>query len=85
MAQQKPERKVTIGQVLKLVDRLSPAERQELYRRLDLKSWGEDWRRLCANLDAQNKDLPPLTEQEIVAEMKIIRKEVQAERAQSGN
>ena len=78
MAQRKPGDKVSIDQVLKLVDKLSAEERQELYRKLDLKSWGERWRALCSKVDEQNKDLPPLTEDEIVAEMKDIRKKAQS-------
>lgn len=85
MAQRKPEDKVSVDQVLKLVNKLSFEERQELYRKLDLKSWGERWRALCAKVDEQNKNLPSLTEDEMVAEMKAIREDLKAERAQSGS
>ena len=85
MAQRKPDDNVTVNQLLKLVDKLSPEDRQEFYRRLDLKSWAEKWRSLCAKVDAQGKHLPPLTEQEVFAEMKEIREELKAERAQGSN
>ncbi len=85
MAQRKPEDKVTVDQLLQLVNNLSSDDRQELYRRLDLKSWGEKWRALCAKVDAQSKDLPPLTEQDVFVEMKEIRDELKAERAQGSN
>jgi hypothetical protein len=57
MTQRKPEDKVTVNQLLVMVDKLSTADREEFYRRLDLKSWGEKWRAPCANVDAQGKDL----------------------------
>jgi len=85
MAQRKPEEKVTLNQVLKLVDQLTAEERNELRRQLDDKTWGEDWRALCSEVDEQNKGLAPLSEEEIVAEMKAIRKELKAERAQGSN
>ena len=85
MAQRQPKDNVTVNQLLQLVDRLSPEDRQELYRRLDLKSWGDSWRALCAKIDEQNKNLPSLTEAEIVAEMKAVRRECTDERAQSSN
>ncbi len=85
MAQRKPDDKVTLDQLLQLVNQLSTDDRQELYRRLDLKSWGEKWRVLCAEVDAHSKDLPQLTEQEVFNEMKEIRNELKAERAQGSN
>ncbi|CAN5715482.1 hypothetical protein BH10CYA1_BH10CYA1_64250 [soil metagenome] len=81
MAQRKPENQFTVDQLIQLVDKLSPADREELYRRLDLKSWGEKWHALCAKVDAQGKDLPPLSEQQVFADMKEIREELKAERA----
>jgi len=38
MAQQKPEESFNLNQILKLVDRLSPYEREELYEALYLRS-----------------------------------------------
>jgi len=85
MAQRKPQDRVSVTQVLRLIEKMTDEDRQELYRRLDLKSWGEAWRALCAKVDDQTRDLPPLTDAEIVAEMKEIRAELKEERAQSGN
>jgi len=42
MAQRKPEDKVTVDQLLQLVNKLSSDDRQELYRRLDQKSWARN-------------------------------------------
>jgi hypothetical protein len=85
MAPRKPRDIVSVTQVLLLIEKMTDEDRQELYRRLDLKSWGEAWRALCAKVDEQIRDLPPLTEADIVAEMKVIRAELKEERAQSGN
>jgi hypothetical protein len=85
MAQGKSQDNVSVTQVLQLIEKMTDEDRQELYRRLDLKSWGEAWRALCAKVDEQTRDLPQLTEAEIVAEMKAIRAELKEERAQSGN
>jgi hypothetical protein len=84
MAQRKPEEKVTVDQVLKLVDQLSPEEQGKLRRKLD-ESWSAEWRALSKEVDEQNKGKTPLTEEEIVAEMKAVRRELKAESAQSGN
>lgn len=85
MAQPQPEERITLDQVLKLVDKLSPEEQEQLRKRLSSKTWGQEWRALCKEIDEQNKDQDALTEEEIVAEVKTIRKELKAERAQSGN
>lgn len=82
MAQRKPEEKVTVDQVLKLVNQLSPEEQGTLRHKLD-DSWSADWRALIKEVDEQNKDTPPLSEEEIVAEMKAVRRELNS--AQSGN
>lgn len=84
MAQRKPEEKVTVDQVLKLVDQLSPEEQGKLRRKLD-ESWSAEWRALIKEVDEQNQGTPPLSEEEIVAEMKAVRRELKAESAQSGN
>ena len=84
MAQRKPEEKVTVDQVLKLVDQLSAEEQGKLRHKLD-ESWSAEWRALLKEVDEQNKGTEPLPEEEIVAEMKAVREEMKAERArQSG-
>ncbi len=80
MAQRKPEPQFTVDQLIQLVDKLSPADREELYRKLDLRSWSDKWRALCAKVDRQGKELPPLTEQQVFAELKEIRNGLKAER-----
>jgi len=67
MAQQKPDDKSRIEQVLKLVAQLSPDELVELRRRLDAKSWGKEWSALCREVDEQSKNLPPISEQEVAS------------------
>ena len=72
MAQQKPDEYVTLDQVLKLVDQLSPELRGELRRKLD-ESWGERWDKLVSRIRTRCKDLPTLTDEEIMAEVKAVR------------
>lgn len=85
MAQRKPEEKNTLNQVLKLVDQLSPDEQERLRVKLNSKSKAERWQALCNKVQNQCKDLPPLSDEDIVADLKELRQEMTAERAQSGN
>ncbi len=84
MAQPKP-RKASLDQVLSLVEQLSSEDRESLRLKLSTKSWGERWDALVKKVREQSKGLPPLSEEEIVAEMKAIRREVWAERAQDNS
>lgn len=83
MAQQKPEERVTLVQVMGLVDQLTPEEKGELRRKLD-ESWGEQWDQLASRIRERCKDMPPLTDEEIMAEVKAVREERKARRAQGG-
>lgn len=74
MAQPK---KVSVDQVLKLVEQLSPSERGELRTKLDA-SWGERWDSLVERVEERNKGLPQLTEDEIYAEFTEHRREQRA-------
>jgi len=85
MVQRQPDDKSRMEQVLKLVAQLSPDELVELGRRLNAKSWGIEWRALCGEVDEQSKDLPPISEEEVAQEMRSIKEELKAERAQYGN
>jgi esterase/lipase len=85
MAQRKPDDKSKMEQVLKLVAQLSPDELVELYRRLNAKSWGIEWKALCREVADQSKNLPPISEEEVADEMRSIKEELKAERAQYGN
>jgi len=84
MAQRKPEEKVTVDQLLKLVGQLSPEEQGKLRRKLD-ESWSTEWRTLFKELDEQNEGTPPLPEEEIMAEVKAAREEMKAERARKSS
>lgn len=84
MAMPKPK-KPSISQLLKLVDQLSPAEVIALRNKLDNKTWGNELEALFSRIDKRNKALPPLSEEEILAEVNAIREELKAERAQSSS
>jgi hypothetical protein len=84
MAQPIPDR-ASLDQILKLVNQLPVDEREQLRLKLNTKSWAERWDALVIKVRDRNKDLPPLTDDEIVSEMKSIRKDVWAERAKSSN
>ena len=86
MAQPQPEERITLDQVLKLVDKLSPEDQEQIRARLNSKPKMERWQALFNKVQAQCKDLPQLTDKEIIADMKDIREELKAKRAsQSGN
>lgn len=87
MAQPIPEEKVTLDQVLKLVDKLTPEEQEQLRDDLSNRSWGKRFQQLCDRVEATRmaKGLSRLTEEEIMAEVKAVRDEMKARRAnQSG-
>lgn len=84
MAQRKSEEKITVDQVLRLVDQLSPEEQGKLRHKLD-ESWSAEWRALLKEVDEQNKDTLPLSEEEIMAEVKDARQEMKAERARKSS
>lgn len=81
MAQPQPEERITLDQVLKLVDKLSPEEQEQLRKSLSDKY--KRFQQLCDKVEANRiaKGLPRLTEDEIVAEVRAIREEMKAERA----
>ncbi len=70
MARQKSEDSVSVNQILQLVDKMSADQREELYGRLDLKRRGEKWRELCNKIDRQTSDMPPLSDEDVVMEVK---------------
>lgn len=73
MTQQNSEDKVTLNQVMQLVAQLSPEEKGELRRKLD-DSWKEQWDSLTTRVREKSKELPPLSDEEIMAEVKEVRK-----------
>lgn len=85
-----PKKKVSLNQVLKLVDQLTPDELLELQRKVNDKTWGQRFRQLADEIERDRvaKGLPCLTDEEIMAEVKAVREEMKAERVQrnqSGN
>ncbi len=85
MAQRKPEEKPTIEQVLKLVDRLTNEEQERVRAKLNSKSKTERWNALYSKVQTQSKDLPPISDEEITADLKEIRQELKAERARQSH
>lgn len=79
-----PKKKVSVEQVLKLVEQLSPTEKGELRNKLDA-SWSERWDALAKRVQDRNQGLPPLTEEEIYAEFTEHRREQRVKRAQSSD
>ncbi|MBX9878393.1 MAG: hypothetical protein K2Y22_08030 [Candidatus Obscuribacterales bacterium] len=71
MAQSKPE-DINLDQVLKLVEQLSPEDQSELRRKLD-DSWSKRWSALVQRIEKRAKDYPPLSDEEILAEVKAAR------------
>jgi len=80
-----PKKKISVEQVLELVDGLSPDEQERVRAKLNSKSKAERWEALCRKVRSQGEALPPITEAEILTDMKEIRKELKAERAQSSH
>jgi len=85
MAQREPEEQVTLEQVLTLVDKLPITEQEQLRKNLSNRTWGQRWRQLVKDVEEDNKGLPALSEEEIIAEMKAIKEEIRAERAKGSN
>ncbi|MBI4533003.1 MAG: hypothetical protein HY711_03570 [Candidatus Melainabacteria bacterium] len=85
MAQRKPEQQVTLDQVLKLVDRLSPDEQEQLRLKLDCKTRHQEWRNLVAAVSEDNKGLSPLSDEEIAEEVRAVKQDRKAQRAQDSN
>ncbi len=53
-----------------------PLEKQEELRRtLNKKTWGQRWQNLCDRVQENSKGLPPLSDDEINAEIKAARRE----------
>ena len=83
MAQQK----ITVDQILKLVQTLSSEERAELQRRLETSTWSEQWDQLSAKIRAQftaaGEPIP--SEEDVIAEVKALRQERKGKRVQGSN
>ena len=75
MAQSQPEERITLDQIFNLVEQLSHEERMKLRAKLDSRTWAERWDCLVKKVRQQSKDLPPISDDEIVEQMKEIRRE----------
>jgi len=80
-----PKKKPSVEQVFKLVEGLSADEQERLRAKLNSKSKAERWQALCNKVQSQCEALPPLTDAEILSDLKEIREELKAERAQSSH
>ena len=87
MAQRRPEDNSALSQVLKLVEKLSPDQQEELRFKLNCKSWGERWETLSERVKARftADGLPLPTDDEIMADVKSVRNERKDNLAQGGN
>jgi Tfp pilus assembly pilus retraction ATPase PilT len=85
MVQRQPAEQVTLEQVLTLVDKLPPTEQEQLRKNLSNRTWGQRWRQLVKDVGEDNKDLPALSEKEVITEMKAIKDEIRTERAKGSN
>lgn len=81
------QEKISVDQIMNLVQALSKEERAELQRRLDASSWSAEWDQLSAKIRARfvaaGEPIP--TEEEVMAEVKAVREERKATRAQGSN
>ncbi|MGH9550580.1 MAG: hypothetical protein ACRD3W_14470 [Terriglobales bacterium] len=84
MTQEKHENKVTLSEVLQLASQLSPEEQGELRRKLD-ESWSERWDEMAARVQERCDGIPPLSDEEIMAEVKAVREERKARRAKGSH
>lgn len=78
------QEKITVDQIFNLAQALSPEEQAELRRKLD-ESWGDQWDQLTSRIQERSKDLPPLTDEEIIAEVKAVKEERKARRAEGSH
>lgn len=85
MAQRNPEEQVTLDQVLKLVDKLSPDDQEQLRLKLDRKTRHQEWRNLVAAVAEDNKELPPLSDEEIAEEVRAVKQARKARCAQDSD
>ncbi len=60
--------------MLRLVEQLPPEQQSELRRKLN-GSWQQRWDKVTSDIREHAKQFPPLTEEEIAAEVKAVREE----------
>ena len=64
--------KLTVNQLFELVEQLSPEEYVEFCRKLDC-SWKERWDSITSRVRNRAKSLPPISDEDIIAEVKVVR------------
>jgi hypothetical protein len=87
MAQRQPKENVTVNKLLKLVDKLSPQDQEELRRQLNSKTWRERWDELSNTIRARfiASGTPIPTDEEIMADVKAVRNERKNRLAEGSN
>ena len=81
-----PEQKnEPFDQYLNRVDKLSPSQLEQLRLKVNSKSWGFSFQKLCEEIEVNRiaKGLPLLSDEEINAEVAAARKELKDQRAQN--
>jgi len=68
MDQNRPNERVTVEKILRLAAQLSPAELQELRRKLS-KTWGDRFRQLVEDVANENEGDVLVSEEEIANEV----------------
>ena len=81
MAQRKPEERMTLDQIIPLVNKLTPEVRQQLLCRLEFQAWDEQWDQVKKQLEERHatKGLPTPTDEDIHAEFDARRSPAQLE------
>jgi len=85
MAQRKPEEQITLEQVLKLVEKLSPDDQEQLRIRLDRNTRQQEWRNLVAAVAEDNKELASLSDDDIAEEVRAVKQARKSRSAQSSD
>ncbi len=78
---------MTLDEVLKLVDQLSPGEQEQLRQNLNTRTWGQRWQELAEKIQARFEaaGTPVPSEEEVIAEVRAVRAERKARRAEGHN
>lgn len=75
--------KITLDQVLRLIDQLPVDDQEQLRLKLNGKAWGAEWERLSQEIQTkfQADGVPVPTEEEVMSEVKAVRNLRKTERA----
>jgi hypothetical protein len=72
-------KKPSLNQVLKLVAQLSPEEHDKVRLKLDQTRY-QEWRELVNTIAEDNKNIPVISDSEIMAEIKAVRQSKKGKR-----